>query len=86
MSFAADLRQKATQLWHIQRVKGLARAQSGLGPHTLITVAEIACNDPACPGPATQITILGVDLIRRSFVIHRPVSDVTAADLCHPTT
>lgn len=81
MSFAADLRQRASQLWHIQRVKALARAQSGLGPNVLISVTEVACDDPACPGPATQITILGIDLIRRSVLIHRPVAEVTVSDM-----
>jgi hypothetical protein len=81
MSFVVDLRQKASKLWHIQRVKALARAHSRLGPNALITVTEVNCDDPACPGPATQITILGIDFIRRSVLIHRPVADVTAADM-----
>ena len=81
MSFSVDLRQKASRLWHIQRVKALAREHVRLGPNALVTVTEVDCDDPACPGPATQITILGLDLTRRSFLIHRPLADVTAADL-----
>ena len=81
MSFATELRQKASRLWHIQRVKALARAHTTPGPNALITVTEVECDDPACPGPATHITILGIDLVRRSLLIHRPVADVTAADM-----
>ncbi len=81
MSFAADLREKACTLWHIQRVKYLVREYSQPGPNALITVTEVECLDPQCPGPATQITILGLDLIRRSLLIHRPVAQVTAEDL-----
>ncbi len=81
MSFAADLRQRASKLWHIQRVKALAREHVRFGSTALITVTEVNCDDPTCPGPATQITILGLDLTRRSFLIHRPLADVTAADM-----
>lgn len=86
MSFATELRQKASKLWHIQRVKGLVRAHARAGPNALITVVEVECDDPACPGPATRITILGIDLIRRSLLIHRPVADVTVTDMRQPVT
>lgn len=81
MSFAADLRKRASKLWHIQRVKALAREHVRFGSNALVTVTEVDCDDPACPGPATQITILGIDLTRRSFLIHRPLADVTVADM-----
>jgi hypothetical protein len=32
-------------------------------------------------GAATQITILSLDLMRRAFVIHRPVAEVSATDI-----
>ncbi|PYC47943.1 hypothetical protein DI396_07595 [Litorivita pollutaquae] len=81
MSLAFDFRQKTTVLWHVQRVKRMVREMGGFGPHMLVSVTEINCDDPACPGPATQITVLGLDVLRRVFVIHRPVAEVTAADL-----
>ncbi len=81
MSFATDLREKACTLWHIQRVKYLVREHTQPGQNALISVTEVECPDPTCPGPATQITILGIDLIRRAILIHRPVAQVTAEDL-----
>lgn len=81
MSLPSDFRQKAALLWHAQRIKRLVREIGAFGPHTLISVTEITCDDPTCPGPATQITILSLDLMRRVFVIHRPVIEVSAADL-----
>ncbi|MGP9791225.1 hypothetical protein [Roseinatronobacter sp. NSM] len=81
MSLPSDFRQKAALLWHVQRIKRLVREIGAFGPHTLISVTEITCGDPTCPGPATQITILSLDLMRRVFVIHRPVIEVSAADL-----
>lgn len=81
MSFAAQIKGKAATLWHIQRVKRMVREMAGAGQLTLITVVEIDCDDPGCPGPATQITILGPDLVRRGFTFHLPVHAIRAADL-----
>ncbi|MFN3275722.1 MAG: hypothetical protein ACK41U_13740 [Paracoccus sp. (in: a-proteobacteria)] len=81
MSLSAQIRDKAATLWHFQRVRQLVRQQAGLAPQVIVSVAEIPCEDPACPGPATQITILGLDLIRRRLVIHRPVAQVTEAGI-----
>lgn len=81
MSFVQDIRQKGTELWHIQRVKRLLRDGLGLEPHTLIRVVELTCAVPECPGPVTQINILGLDLKRHMFVVHRPLADVCADDL-----
>lgn len=81
MTLPSDFRQKAALFWHFQRIKRMVREIGALGPNTLISVTEITCDDPACPGPATQITILSLDLMRRVVVIHRPAVAVCAADL-----
>lgn len=81
MSLAANMRERAATLWHVQRVKRMVRERMPLGHHVLVSVTEIPCDDPACPGPATQITILGLDMVRRGFLIHMPVAAVTEADL-----
>ena len=81
LRLAGDVRQKAAALWSLHRIKRMVREIGGLAPHTLVMVTEIPCADPACPGPATRITILGLDLMRRVIVIHRPLSEVSAADL-----
>jgi len=81
MSLASDMRDKAAMLWHVQRVKRLVRERSRLGPNALVSVVEVPCDDPDCPGPATQITILGLDMIRRGFLVHVPVAAIAEADL-----
>jgi hypothetical protein len=81
MSLPSDFRQHAAMLWHHQRIKRMVRETGAFGPHALISVTEFMCHDPICSGPATQITILSLDLMRRVFVIHRPVVDVTADDI-----
>ncbi|KIC19908.1 hypothetical protein RA20_11400 [Leisingera sp. ANG-Vp] len=81
MSYAAQIKGKAATLWHIQRVRRMVREMAGAGQLALITVVELDCKDPSCPGPATQITILGPDLVRRNFSIHLPVHAIRTADL-----
>lgn len=81
MSLSEQIRDRAAALWHFQRVRRLVRQQAGLGPQVIVSVTQIPCEDPACPGPATQISILGLDLIRRMLVIHRPVAEVAEADI-----
>jgi len=82
VSLASDMRDRAAMLWHVRRVKRLLRARSRLGPHALVSVVEVPCDDPDRPGPATQITILGLDMVRRRFMVHLPVASITEAELC----
>lgn len=49
------------------RVKGWARAALGLGDDETITVSEIACTDPACPGIETVILVMRQDEPTRAF-------------------
>ena len=80
-SFTSMMREQALMLWHVQRVKRMVREQAQLGDYAVVSVMEVNCDDPLCPGPATQITILGLDMVRRGFVVHLPVSMITGADL-----
>lgn len=81
MKLAEQIRDKAGAVWHFGRVRRLVRSEAGLAPQVLVSVAEIPCEDPACAGPATQITILGMDLTRRVMVIHRPAAEVVTTDI-----
>ncbi|CAM3220013.1 hypothetical protein PANO111632_08790 [Paracoccus nototheniae] len=81
MNLSAQIKDKAVALWHFQRVRRLVRQQPGVPLQVIVSVAEIPCEDPACSGPATQITVLGLDLVRRIMVIHRPVAEVTEAEI-----
>lgn len=81
MSLAAEICAQAGVLWHLQRVKRLVRARIAGGAQAVITVAEVMCDDPVCPGPATQITILRFDMIRQTVLIHLPADQVSQADI-----
>lgn len=41
-----------------RRVEAWVRAAGGFGPDTAMTVSEIVCADPACPGFETVILVL----------------------------
>lgn len=81
MSFAAQIKGRAATLWHIQRVKRLVRDVARLGPLSLVTVVELDCLDPGCPGPTTQIAILDPGLEKRRITLHVPVSAVQTSHL-----
>lgn len=72
-------RHLAARLWHTQRIKRLLRA--ALATEAVISVVELPCHDKGCPGPATRITVLGLDLMLRVHVVHCSAADVTAADI-----
>lgn len=40
-----------------RRVEAWVRAAGGYGPETAMTVSEIVCTDPACPGTETVILL-----------------------------
>ncbi len=81
MSFAGQIKGRAATLWHVQRVKKLVREWIEVGPLSLITVVEVECDEPNCPGPATHVTILNPVGTRWSFVVHKPVCAVRVADV-----
>jgi len=60
----------ARGLWQAQRVRHWVRRHMGPGTRQLVMVAEVPCADPACPGPATAISILGLDLIALRWTVH----------------
>jgi hypothetical protein len=40
------------------RIKGWVRTMLALSDETIVTVSEIACTDPACPGLETVILVM----------------------------
>jgi hypothetical protein len=62
-------------------VKGWVAAHLGLGEADLVTVAELACNEPGCPPVETVVTVHGSDGARRNWRIHKPLADVAETDV-----
>ena len=71
----------ARGLWQAQRVRHWVRRHMGLGTRPLVMVVEVPCADPACPGPATAISVLGLDLIALRWTVHKPVADIREPDI-----
>ena len=52
------------------RVADLARRIGGFGPEVGLTVSEIVCADPACPGTETVILIMAPGARSRACGCH----------------
>jgi hypothetical protein len=81
MNLSAQIKEKAATLWHFQRVRKLVRQHPDVPSQAIVSVTQIDCQDPDCPGPATQITVMGLDLIRRVVTVHRALDQVEQADI-----
>ncbi|MFE1597826.1 hypothetical protein [Methylobacterium sp. ID0610] len=63
------------------RVAGFAREAGGFGPAVVLTVSEIVCADPACPGTETVILIMAPGARSRAVKVGKPVEAVTPEDV-----
>lgn len=64
-----------------RRIAGWARAIGGFGAGTVVTVNEINCPDPACPGFETVILILEPGVRTRARKIAKPIAEIGEADV-----
>jgi len=62
-------------------LKGWMTERFGLSDADLISVAELACHKPGCPPIETVVTVHGADGQRRTWRLHKPVAEITAADV-----
>jgi hypothetical protein len=65
----------------LARVKELARAVLALGEEAAISVNEINCTDPACPGTETVILLMIPGERTRALKVMKPVEEVDEADI-----
>ena len=63
------------------RVAEVARRLGGLGPEVGLTVSEIVCADPACPGTETVILVMIPGARSRACKIGKPLEAVTDEDV-----
>lgn len=62
-------------------VKGWVRAALAVGADDFITVNELRCAEPGCPEVETVIGILTAGQPARPLRLHKPLAELTAADL-----
>jgi hypothetical protein len=63
------------------RVKTWTRVALSLSEETAVTVSEINCRNPKCPGVETVILVMAPGAKTRMIRIARPLLDVNLADL-----
>jgi hypothetical protein len=65
----------------VARVKGWALALLAAEPETAVTVSEIVCLDPSCPGTETVILVMAAGRKTRAFKVGKPMDEVTEPDV-----
>jgi hypothetical protein len=65
----------------IARVKKLVFAALGANPDIAISVSEIACTDPACPGTETVIIVMAPGRKTAACKVQKPALIVTDDDV-----
>lgn len=65
----------------LARVKDLAREVLALGEEVSLSVNEINCTDPACPGTETVILVMAPGERTRALKVMKPVEEVCADDI-----
>lgn len=65
----------------LARVKDLARTVLALDEEASISVNEINCTDPACPGTETVILLMIPGERTRALKVMKPVEEVDEADI-----
>jgi hypothetical protein len=62
-------------------IKAWARAALALPPETTLSVAEINCADPSCPGTETVILVMRPGERTRAYKVAKAMDEVTEPDL-----
>jgi hypothetical protein len=65
----------------VSRIRGWVQAAIGDIPGVSISVNEIACRDPACPGVETIILVMAPGQRTRACKISKTLEDVTEVDV-----
>ena len=53
----------------------------GLSEADLVAIAELACHEPGCPPIETVVTVHESKRPLRIWRLHKPLSDIVAADI-----
>ncbi|QCK88591.1 hypothetical protein E8L99_02245 [Phreatobacter aquaticus] len=57
------------------------RAVLGLGEDDGLSLSEIVCADPACPGTETVVLVMRVGCLTEALKIAKPLAEVGEADI-----
>ena len=65
----------------VERVKGWTRKALRASADTALSVNEIVCADPSCPGTETVILVMEPGVKTRAYKIPKPLDEVTEQDI-----
>ncbi|MFC4174742.1 hypothetical protein ACFOYU_22260 [Microvirga sp. GCM10011540] len=65
----------------VERVKGWARKALRASPETVLSVNEIVCADPACPGMETVILVMEPGARTRAYKVAKALDEVVEQDI-----
>jgi hypothetical protein len=65
----------------VARVKDWTRRHLRAAPETVLTVNEIACTDPSCPGVETVILVMEPGRKTRACKVQKPLEEVAEQDI-----
>ena len=80
-SWLTAFRPKRVEPEAVSRIRTWAFQALGDGPDASISVNEIACRDPACPGVETIILVMVPGQRARACKVAKILDDVTEADV-----
>ena len=64
----------------VERVKAWVLAGAALAPGTALSVSEIVCTDPSCPGVETVVLVMEPGRRTRACKVSKPLDETTEAD------
>jgi hypothetical protein len=76
-----DSRRSDTRKHASKALKELARELLGADPDDVVMVNELACSEPGCPPLETVVALLRTGEPPQQLKIHKPVVEVTRADV-----
>ena len=62
-------------------IRGWAEASLGTDPALTLTISEIDCGDPACPGLETILLVMREGEATQAVKIRKPMDEITESDV-----
>lgn len=66
---------------HVERLKAVVRRVLSLDEAAAVTISEIACGDPACPGNETVVLVMRPGAKTRAYRVQAPLAEVEEEDV-----
>ena len=66
---------------HVEGLKAVVRRTLALDEAAVVTISEIACGDPACPGNETVVLVMRPGIKTRAYRVQAPLAEVGEDEL-----